>query len=422
MGGTSRHRPVSVLKRRVFQILEIASPDDRLSVIINRLIVGSIFINVACVVMETEKGLRDLYWREFRLLEGLTVFVFILEYFLRLWVCTINPHLRRKGSVGARVHYALRPMALIDLVSILPPFLAMLIGIDEIATFSAFRLLRFLKLARHSPGMRSLTAALMSERRAILGCGVIMLGLIIVAGTVMHAVEGAVQPEKFGSIPAAMYWAVTTLTTVGYGDVVPVTALGKIISGLTMLCGFTMFALPVGIIATAFAREIHQQDFVVTWSMVARVPLFSEFSAQEVAEVMKMLRSQTAEAGTLITRKGEAAHSMYFIVAGTVEIDLPQHKVRLTDGDFFGEMAVLKNSRRSANVMAVTPCKLLVLDAADLHFLMHRQPGIAKHIKSEAEARQLADTVTPRGDLALTEIEAGMVVSDDPLPDEDTPH
>ena len=97
-----------------------------------------------------------------------------------------------------------------------------------------------------------------------------MLGLILVAATLMYLIERHGQPERFGSIPAAMYWAVTTLTTVGYGDAVPLTAAGKLLAGFTMLAGLCMFALPVGIIATAFAREIHNRDFVVTWGMVAR--------------------------------------------------------------------------------------------------------------------------------------------------------
>jgi voltage-gated potassium channel len=204
-----------------------------------------------------------------------------------------------------------------------------------------------------------------------------------------------------------MYWAVTTLTTVGYGDVVPISPAGKVLAGVVMLFGFCMFALPVGIIATAFAREIHQRDFVITWGMVARVPIFAELSAAEIADVMRLLRGQTVEAGTIVTSAGEAARSMYFIASGSVEVDLPHEKVRLSDGAFFGEMAILRRARRSADIVALTRCRLLVLDAEDLHALMKKRPVIARHVEDMARKRTTNEAVTPRGDIAEEEIASG---------------
>ena len=157
----------------------------------------------------------------------------------------------------------------------------------------------------------------------------------------MHVAEADAQPDKFGTIPEAMWWAIVTLGTVGYGDVVPVTPFGKIVASFTIIGGLMMVALPVGIIATAFAREIHRRDFVVTWSMVARVPLFAELSAAEIAHIMPLLRAQIVGPGANIVRRGEPAHSMYFIAAGEVEIELPDERVRLGGGQFFGEIAVL---------------------------------------------------------------------------------
>src|SRR5204862_3839583 len=136
-------------------------------------------------------------------------------------------------------------------------------------------------------------------------------------------------------------------------------------------------ALPVGIIATAFSEMIHRRDFVVTWGMIAKVPLFCELEAGDVADIMRLLRAQTVEPGAVIARRGDPAHSMYFIAAGEVEIALKDRIVRLGPGHFFGEVAVLRRARRSATVTALTRANLLVLDAHDLHAPMQRAPRVA---------------------------------------------
>src|SRR5262249_52167692 len=161
-------------------------------------------------------------------------------------------------------------------------------------------------------------------------------------------------PDKFGTIPEAMWWAIVTLGTIGYGDVVPVTTLGRIVAAITIFFGLIMVALPIGIVATAFAEQIHRRDFVITWSMVARVPLFAELKARDSADIMRLLRAQQVEAGVVIARRGEPAHSMYFVAAGEVEIDLKRGRVRLGAGHFFGEVAALRRARRSATVVALT--------------------------------------------------------------------
>src|SRR4029077_4910668 len=189
-------------------------------------------------------------------------------------------------------------------------------------------MVRFLKVARYSPAMRSLLDALYSERRALFGCFVILLGATLVTASVMHVIEGHAQPDKFGTIPDAMWWAIVTLGTIGYGDVVPVTVLGRIVASVTVFVGWMMVALPIGIVATAFADEIHRRDFVVTWGMVARVPLFAELRASEIADIMRLLRAQQVEPGAIIARRGEPAHSMYFVAAGEVEIVLKERHIR----------------------------------------------------------------------------------------------
>jgi len=178
-----------------------------------------------------------------------------------------------------------------------------------------------------------------------------------------------------------------------------VTPLGKFVSVFTIVAGLAMIALPVAIISTAFAEEIKRRDFVVTWGMLAKVPLFAHLSAAEIADIMRLLRAQTIEAGEVLVRRGEPASSMYFITSGEVAIDLPNQHVRMTDGTFFGEIALLRRTKRSGTVTATRKTRLLVLDGQDFHALIERMPALADHVRKIAEAR-LADS----GDLAAAEL------------------
>ena len=144
----------------------------------------------------------------------------------------------------------------------------------------------------------------------------------------------------------------------------------------------------------------------MTWGLVARVPLFNQLSATQIADVMKILRAQKVEKGAVIVRRGEPAHSMYLIVDGEVEIRLRHRHVRLSAGDFFGEIAALRQSRRSATVQALTPTRLLALDASDLHGLMDREPQIASRIWEAAQARLGSEMDKTSSDLIDLELPA----------------
>jgi voltage-gated potassium channel len=368
-----------------------------------RLILVLIVADVLAMILASVHEIDVKFGVLFRTIEVVAVFAFAIEYFARLWSISGHP-LRDLTPRKARLRYALSSLGVIDLLSFLPSGIALIIG-DRIMLVLA-GMLPFLKLVRYSPALRSLLAAIHSERRALFGCVVILTGAVLLFAVLLYAIEHDVQPDKLGNIPQAMWWAIVTLGTVGYGDVVPVTVAGKMVSVFAIVVGFAMVALPVAIISTAFAEEVRRRDFVVTWGMLARVPLFSQLGAAEIADIMHLLRAQTIEAGEILVRRGEAAQSMYFIASGEVEIDLPNQRVRLSEGTFFGEIALLRRTNRSGTVTATRKTRLLVLDAQDFHALIARLPTLATHVKATADAR-LADTAKApqRGDIAPAEIE-----------------
>ena len=393
----------SDLRRQVYEVLERGSASDRISLLTDRFFVALIFINLVAIVLGSVPQLEARYSLWFDLIEYGSLVVFTVEYLLRVWVAVEHAPRKHLSKRAARLKYVLSAPGLIDLFAVLPFWFSFLVP-AEFRVVLVLRMIRFLKITRYSPAMRSLLEVLYGERRALFGCLVILSGATLIAAALMHLVEGRVQPEKLGTIPDAMWWAIVTLGTIGYGDVVPVTPLGKLIATATIFLGLIMIALPVGIIATAFAEEVHRRDFVVTWGMVARVPLFSELNAIDIADIMRMLRAQQVEQGTRFVHRGEPAHSMYFIAAGQVEIELPHERVQLGAGHFFGEVAVLRRARRSANVTALVRTRLLVLDAQDLHALMERDTRIAEHIREVARSRIKRELVTAKGDIITEEI------------------
>lgn len=400
---TSRRRVTFArMRRRIHEVLD-AGVSDWVARSVNAALVVLVIASVAVVVLETVNSLAARFSSVFQTIEVVALAAFSIEYALRVWTAPDSAPYSLKKPWMARWAYVRTPLALIDLATIAPFYLSFFLP-DDLRVLLLLRLIRFFKLARYSPGMRSLVAALQAERKALGATVVIIFGVILVMASAMHIAERNAQPDKFGSIPEAMWWASVTVTTVGYGDVVPVTVAGRIIASLTAFMGLLMLALPVGIVATVFAEEIHRREFVVTWSMVARVPLFCALDASEIAEIMQYLRAQTVPANTVIVRRGDIARSMYFVAAGEVEVHLPHTTTRLGEGHFFGEIAVLRKTRRTATVRSTQPTKLLLLDAADLQTLMANNPEIARRIDETIAARGDFSRLEPRGDMTAEEI------------------
>ena len=390
-------------RRHVHTILD-GGKNDWLSRSIHVLLVALVVASVAAVILQSVPEYDENYDKFFQFIENISVSIFTLEFALRLWTAPEHTPYASQSALRARISFMKSGGAIIDLVSVLPFYLSIFVSTD-LRVLLLLRLLRFFKLARYSSGMRTIIAVLEAEKRALLASGLILFGVVLFAAAAMHLAEHEAQPDKFDSIPAAMWWAIVTITTLGYGDVTPITLAGRLIASATMVMGYVMLGLPVGIVATAFAEEIHRREVVVTWGMIARVPLFRSLGATEIAEIMRYLRAQSVPKDTLIVRRGEIAHSMYFIAEGAVEIDLPNQRIHLGEGQFFGEVSVLKQTLRSGNVRTTQPTKLLILDAYDLRTIMIRNPKIGDAIQETAQNRSELKPKNQQGDMIAAEFE-----------------
>ena len=305
-----------------------------------------------------------------------------LAFFLFEWV------VRLRHAVQARRgwSYALSVRGLVDAVAAMAIPLALVFGASP---KSAWLLGVFwvLKVVPGIPGLRQLRRVLVLESGPLLSVLVIFLMVLFLASVAEHFLERDVQPAGFGSVPAALWWAVATLTTTGYGDVVPITPLGRLVAAFVMICGLGVFGLWTGILATGFAAETRRDNFLKTWESVSKVPFFAALGPAAIADVTHMLRTMDLPARAMIIRKGQAGDCMYFIASGEVEVDLPGKKVRLGEGAFFGEMALLGNNLRSANITTTRVSRLLVLDLVDFRLLMARHPDLAGTIDAEAKRR-----------------------------------
>lgn len=377
------------LRQRVHQVLEHTGAEDRLGRAVDYFIISLVVTNVVAFLLTTMPWFAARYGRALELFEIFSVLIFTIEYVLRIWSAAEFPLARGEASWKTRLKFALRPLQLIDLLAIAPFYLSFFIAAD-LRVLRILRLFRLLKLARYSPAMQAMVTVFNNERRALLGALLLMMCLLLFASTGIYFLEHKAQPEAFGSVPAAMWWALATLTTVGYGDVTPVTTLGKIFGGIVMLFGLGMFALPIGIIATGFSQEASRREFVVSMSLVANVPMFSKLDTSEVARLLPALNSANFAPGELIVHAGDIAEAMYFIASGKVEVETPTGPVYLSEGEYFGEMALLDHRPRANTVRAKTQCRLLILEAPDFRRLMAGRPEIFNLIRETAKARKEA--------------------------------
>lgn len=246
------------LRSKTYQLLESEIRKNFMAKAINLFLIILIVTNVIAAVFESEPNYHEFYRQEFALFEFISLSIFCIEYLLRVWCCVESPKYQSISALKARTSYILTPMALIDLIAILPFLIALFFTID-LRTLRLLRVLRLLKLTHYFKGFNIFINVIAKELKSISAAMMVMIFLIIIAASLMHSVEGKIQPDVFGSIIESFWWAVVTMTTVGYGDVVPITGLGKTISTFIMLIGVGLVALPAAMLAARFGEELRER-------------------------------------------------------------------------------------------------------------------------------------------------------------------
>jgi voltage-gated potassium channel len=247
------------IQEEIFILLESKADDNKARKFIIYFIAALILLNVMVVILETNHEIFIEYQHYFNAFDLFTVILFTIEYVLRVWVCVRNPEY--SSPVKGRIRYAVSPFALVDLVAITPFYLPMIIPIEFrlLRLLRLLRIFRVLKLGRFSNAFETFVDVLRSKKEELTIAIIMATIILILSASALYQVEHEAQPAKFGSIADAMWWAVMTLATVGYGDVYPITSLGKFISAIVALSAIGLFALPAGILAAGFAESIQKR-------------------------------------------------------------------------------------------------------------------------------------------------------------------
>lgn len=249
----------STLRSSVFRVLETAEEHDSVSRVVDLALVMLIIASVIAVLLESVPSIESKYSEFLAIFEAVTIGVFSVEFLLRLWSSVeAGPDAAAQPWL-TRLRYLVSFHAVIDMLAILPFYLLLygVVGVVDMRFLRAIRLLRVLKLMRYSPALNMLFTTFRENGRALAAAFLILITVMLLAASGMYYFERDSQPEDFGSIPAAMWWAFATLTTVGYGDVTPITAGGKIFGALITVVGIGMVALPTSILASGYNRQLN---------------------------------------------------------------------------------------------------------------------------------------------------------------------
>ena len=246
----------SRIKRRAYEIVEPTPEGDRPSHVFDIVLITLITLNLLAIALETISPLGEQASGFFLVFEIVSVAIFTAEYLVRVWACTENPVYAH--PVKGRLRFAVQPLVLMDLVAIVPFYIPLVLTFDLrfVRSLRLLRVFRLVKITRYSESVGIIGTVLRSRRDALLSTLFVTFILLFMASVLMYLAERDAQPEGFSSIPAAMWWGMVTLTTVGYGDLAPATALGRILGAVVALFGIGLFALPAGILGSAFVDEL----------------------------------------------------------------------------------------------------------------------------------------------------------------------
>ncbi|TXR51343.1 ion transporter [Reinekea thalattae] len=245
------------LRKSTARILSVDG-NHRYSRIVDLVLIGLIALNVLAIILESVTEFEQQHQLALQLFDYFSVSVFTIEYLLRVWSCVELAGYEDDTPAKARLKYIFTPLAVFDFLAIAPFYLAFFISLD-LRFLRVVRLLRVFKLTRYSGAMNLVLDVFKEESSAFFAAFFVLITLLILASSGIYLIEHDIQPEVFGSIPDAMWWAMATLTTVGYGDSVPVSAGGKIFGGLITIIGMGMVALPAGILASGFIDQVHRR-------------------------------------------------------------------------------------------------------------------------------------------------------------------
>jgi voltage-gated potassium channel len=305
-----------------------------------------------------------------------------IAYFVWEWAVRIR-HAAQRRELRS---YLLSGNGFVDWVSAIAIPLAIIAGVEPRTAF-LLGIIWLLKIAPDIAGFKQLRRVLVQESEQ-LGSVLLIFALVLYAASVIvHVLEREAQPAKFGTIHDTLWWAIVTLTTTGYGDAVPITPLGRIVAAGVMVCGIGVLGMLVGVLATGYAAEARRAHFIRTWELVSKVPFFSTLAHGAIVDVTNMLRRLELPPRAIVVRKGAVGDCMYFIASGEVEVELPDRRIPLAAGSFFGELALLSNAARTATVVTTADTALLVLDLLDFRTLMAKHPDLREAIDTEAKRR-----------------------------------
>jgi voltage-gated potassium channel len=242
-------------RRRVWEVVEVAREGDVWSRRCDAFLLALIALNVAAVMLETVQPVRERFATALLRFEIFSVGVFTVEYVARLWSCVEDR--RFSAPVSGRLRFALGPMSVVDLLAVLPSWLGFM-GFDLrfLRALRMFRLARVAKAARYVRAIQLLGGVLRDRREELVVTTGLLLVLMVLSGSVVYYAENPSQPEAFSSIPVSLWWAVATLTTVGYGDIYPITALGRLAGAITAMLGVGLLALPTAILGSGLVEAL----------------------------------------------------------------------------------------------------------------------------------------------------------------------
>lgn len=301
-----------MMRRRIFQILENQSQEyPRTAWLFSWVLTLVVLGNVLAVVLESVPSIEAQHGKALALFDGLSVVFFSLEYLLRIWTAAERKH-RSQSHTRRRIAYMLSFHGLVDLLALLPFFLQALMPGLDLRVLRILRVMRILKLSHYSTALEDLMATIYAERGAFISALYLLALTILITSCLMHFAEHALQAEQFGSIPAAMWWSIITITTVGYGDVTPISTWGKVIGAITALSGVFTVALLTGIVASGFATRVRTQEIEFTTEVeeVLKDGLLNE-QEQRTIEHLRTEYNITEEHARAIIRQIIEEHSLY---------------------------------------------------------------------------------------------------------------